>query len=227
MSRMVLRIWLPDRPGALGAVASRVGAVRADVVGIEVVERDGGVAVDDLVVDLPDDSLVEIMLAEVRQVDGVRVEDVHSDSSAPADPTAGAFESARFLMTAPGLAELAQLTVETACRLVGGDWCCLIDEKGAVVSSHGPVPHPSWLAAFRDGVKAGGADGPADPVLLCLPAPRWDLLMGRQSRALRSRERERLGGLASLAAARWAELGRQLGRQLHPASRSALAIYPA
>src|SRR5579862_9394491 len=98
MSRLVLRIWLPDRPGALGAVASRVGAIRGDVVGIEVVEREGGVAVDDLVVDLPDDGLLELMLAEVRQVDGVRVEDVHPDSAAPADPTRAAFESACVIM---------------------------------------------------------------------------------------------------------------------------------
>ena len=31
--RFVVRVWLPDRPGALGQVASRIGAVRGDVVG--------------------------------------------------------------------------------------------------------------------------------------------------------------------------------------------------
>ena len=36
MSLHVLRIWLPDRPGALGAVASRVGAVGGDVIGIDI-----------------------------------------------------------------------------------------------------------------------------------------------------------------------------------------------
>ncbi|MEY2434225.1 MAG: hypothetical protein QOC92_3950, partial [Acidimicrobiaceae bacterium] len=25
-----MRVWLPDRPGALGAVASRIGAVRGE-----------------------------------------------------------------------------------------------------------------------------------------------------------------------------------------------------
>jgi hypothetical protein len=220
MSRLVLRIWLPDRPGALGAVASRVGAIRGDVVGIEVVERDGGVAVDDLVVDLPDDGLLELMLAEIRQVDGVRVEDVHSDSAAPADPTRAAFESARVILVADGPDELARITVEQARRLVGADWVCLLDAAGEAVAGSGPVPLASWLGAFRDGVKGGGADGPADPVCLPVPGPPWDLLVGRQSRALRGRERDRLVGLGELASSRWEELGRRQSRVLHPSESS-------
>ena len=52
----ILRLWLPDRPGALGAVASRVGAVGGDVVGIDILERGAGRAIDELVVELPDRS---------------------------------------------------------------------------------------------------------------------------------------------------------------------------
>lgn len=216
MSRVVLRIWLPDRPGALGAVASRVGAIRGDVVGIEVVERDGGVAVDDLVVDLPDDGLLELMLSEVRQVDGVRVEDVHPDSAAPADPTRAAFESACVIMAATGPDELARIAVDQARRLVGADWVCLLDEEGEAVAGGGPIPLASWLGAFRDGVRGGGADGPEDPVCLRLAGTPWDLIAGRQSRPLRRRERDRLLGLGRLASVRWAELGRTQSRLLHP-----------
>ena len=216
MSRLVLRIWLPDRPGALGAVASRVGAIRGDVVGIEVVEREGGVAVDDIVVDLPDDDLLELMLAEVRQVDGVRVEDVHPDSAAPADPTHAAFESACVMMAARDSDELARITVEQARRLVGADWVCLMDSDGEAVAGSGPVPLATWLGAFRDGVKGGGADGPDDPVCLPVPGTQWDLLAGRQSRPLRGRERDRLIGLGQLASVRCTELGRTQSRLLHP-----------
>src|SRR5437667_360495 len=35
MTTYVVRVWVPDRPGALGAVASRIGAVRGDLVGLE------------------------------------------------------------------------------------------------------------------------------------------------------------------------------------------------
>ena len=54
MESYVVRIWLPDRPGALGQVASRIGAVRGEIVGIEILERGAGRAVDELVVDLPE-----------------------------------------------------------------------------------------------------------------------------------------------------------------------------
>jgi hypothetical protein len=47
-----MRIWLPDAPGVLGAVAAEIGAVRGNVVGLEVLEREAGVAIDELVVEL-------------------------------------------------------------------------------------------------------------------------------------------------------------------------------
>ena len=50
MSTWIVRVWLPDRPGALGQVASRIGAVRGDVVGIDILERGAGRAIDELAV---------------------------------------------------------------------------------------------------------------------------------------------------------------------------------
>jgi hypothetical protein len=41
-----MRIWLPDVPGVLGAVAAEIGAVDGNVVGLEVLEREAGVAID-------------------------------------------------------------------------------------------------------------------------------------------------------------------------------------
>src|SRR5258708_2115710 len=58
MRSFVVRVWLPDRPGALGAVASRIGSVRGDLTGIEILERGGGRAIDELIVELPSEDLV-------------------------------------------------------------------------------------------------------------------------------------------------------------------------
>ena len=52
-----VRIWLRDAPGVLGAVAAEIGAVHGNVVGLEVLERDAGVAIDELVVELHHDAL--------------------------------------------------------------------------------------------------------------------------------------------------------------------------
>ena len=67
METVVVRLWLPDRPGALGQVASRIGAVRGEIVGIEILERGAGRAIDELVVDVPDPSLIDLLVDEVRR----------------------------------------------------------------------------------------------------------------------------------------------------------------
>src|SRR5580693_8663739 len=72
-----MRIWLPDAPGVLGAVAAEIGAVQGNVVGLEVLEREAGVAIDELVVELPDDpGAIEAVCKGVRTVPGVGVEEV-------------------------------------------------------------------------------------------------------------------------------------------------------
>ncbi|HEX5267454.1 MAG TPA: ACT domain-containing protein [Acidimicrobiales bacterium] len=225
MSRLVLRIWLPDRPGALGAVASRVGAVKADVVGIDVIERDGGVAIDEIVVDLPDDSLTDLMLAEIRQVDGVGVEEVHRDPTAAEDPAVAALGAARFFIEAPDVATLAAAVADHARNLVGADWSCLLrraegDDAAEVLGGSGAIPQAAWLVAFRAGLLSDAViaetAGPLDPVCLPLPAAGADLLLGRQSRPVRGRERERLLGLVAVADSWWTQLAMQEARRSHP-----------
>src|ERR1700704_5004145 len=100
MTTFVVRVWLPDRPGALGAVASRIGAVRGDLVGIDILERGAGRVIDELVVELPeapdgnDAALLGLLIAEVSQVDGVDVEDVRPSIENLADPRVDALETA-------------------------------------------------------------------------------------------------------------------------------------
>jgi len=71
---VVLTLRLPDRPGALGAVASRIGAVGADITDVRVASRRAGVAEDVFHLDLPlrdGVDTVGLLLEEVHQVDGV------------------------------------------------------------------------------------------------------------------------------------------------------------
>ncbi len=73
---VLLRVRLPDRPGALGAVASRIGAVRGDVIGFAILERGPGYAVDEITIELPDADLTTLLISEVHDVEGVEVEDL-------------------------------------------------------------------------------------------------------------------------------------------------------
>ncbi len=76
MATFLLRVELPDRPGALGAVASRIGAVRGDLIAVEVVGHRDGKAVDEFVIELADEEHLSLLLSEVAEVDGVSLQDV-------------------------------------------------------------------------------------------------------------------------------------------------------
>jgi ACT domain-containing protein len=81
----VVRIALPDRPGALGLVASRIGAVGGDIVAINILERAGGRAVDEFVIEIDGTHLVDLLRSEIHEVDGVAVEDIsEAGTAAPA-----------------------------------------------------------------------------------------------------------------------------------------------
>jgi hypothetical protein len=153
----VIRMWLPDRPGALGQVASRIGAVRGDVVGIDILERDGGQAVDELVVELPDGALVDLLVNEVRQVDGVAVEEVRPLADALHDPRLDALEAAAQLVGADDIEDLLSAVVTHARRVVGATWVAVvdIDERGdGVLAADENAPSPAWLEAFLAGSRA-------------------------------------------------------------------------
>jgi ACT domain-containing protein len=84
MAGYVVRIALPDRPGALGLVASRFGAVGGDIVAINILEREDGRAVDEFVVEIGQD-LIELLQSEIYEVDGVSVLEIRAaDTTTPA-----------------------------------------------------------------------------------------------------------------------------------------------
>ena len=81
MAGYVVRIALPDRPGALGLVASRIGAVGGDIVAINILEREDGQAVDEFVIEIGGHHLIELLRTEIHEVDGVSVLDIRAADS--------------------------------------------------------------------------------------------------------------------------------------------------
>ena len=197
----VIRVWLPDRPGALGAVASRVGAVKADVVGIDIIERGAGRAVDELVIDLPDGDLVDLLLAEIGQVEGVDVENIRTLDGVPPDPAVLALDIARQVREA-GEGEAAfQMVVNGAQMLLGADWAALVDPSGGrlMASAGQDVPAEGWLCAFVPGATAEGAPVDLQEVAVApVSNTGLALVVGRGHSPLRGREQEVLERVATL-----------------------------
>ena len=171
MATFLVRVELPDRPGALGAVASRIGSVRADVRAVEIVERRQGSAVDEFVVELADESRLSLLLSEIAEVDGVSVEEVHPLAGRPHDRRLDGYETAvRIMQERSPQNVLAALASRVAAELDAA-WTAVVDvEQVLVVASHGRPPQAAWLAAHvsesrtrRDAATEGGSEKPESP----------------------------------------------------------------
>src|SRR3954447_12507740 len=151
----ILRVWMPDRPGALGQVASRVGAVGGDVVGIDILERGAGRAIDELVVELPGPDLVDLLIAEMQQVDGVDVESITPAADSLRDPRLDALETAAILVGASTRSSALEELCIHSVRTIGAAWSVVVELEGTEsVAQEGDAPAvpcswPSCRAASR------------------------------------------------------------------------------
>jgi hypothetical protein len=197
---MVVRVWMPDRPGALGQVASRIGAVRADVLAIEILEQGGGRAIDELTVSLPDADLVPLLTAEIDAVDGVAVESIREVEPDRADPSLSALALGATIAESPPESRLDVL-IDGARRCSESDWVALL-RGDELVASLGDPPDVPWLLAFVAG--SGHLDGrgdaaPSDLLWAHLPVAGYVLAAGRTGNPIHERERLRFALLARLA----------------------------
>jgi hypothetical protein len=196
---VVVRVWLPDRPGALGQVASRIGAVRGDVLGIEILERGGGSAVDELVVGLPGPELVDLLITEVDAVDGVSVEHVRPIEGARLDPDVVALiVGAELAEAAPS--ERLDVLCDGIIRIVDAEWSVVV-HGGRVLHSRGTPPGIGWLLAYIDGSEhlRSAGDEPSDLLSARLARSEVSVAAGRSARPVHERERVRIALLARVA----------------------------
>jgi hypothetical protein len=209
-THVLVRVWLPDRPGALGLVASRIGAVDGDIVGIDVLERDNNVAVDEFAVLLRKSVAIDLLVREIEEVDGASVEEVRTIDHFP-DPRLDALESASMLCTAASVDALHATLVAQAQRKFGADWSAMVRDGTMLASAGDATPDASVLEALVAGTAASprvadGTTGPDDLAVASLPEHAAALLVGRDGRAFRRRERAQLVALAGIADRTWALL---------------------
>jgi hypothetical protein len=231
----LLRVELPDRPGALGAVASRIGAVRADVVAVDIVGRGQGRAVDEFVVEIAEEDHVPLMLSEISEVDGISIEALHLLPDGYRDGRLDVYDTAIALLRERTPHGALNAIATRARRELDAAWTAVLDaEERAVVASSGRPPAAHWLAAYVESARLAVAEdsreeAPANtaaialeenPDLAWVDLAAWDLVLviGRPVRPFGRYDRQRLAALARVADARWADLAERDARLSHPSS---------
>jgi len=201
--RLVVRVWLPDRPGALGLVASRIGAIGADIVGVDVLERSEHVAVDEFAVVIPNMDLVKLLVREIEEVDGASVEQWERVERFP-DARLDALETVERVFEADHAAQLWCRLVERVHTEFGSTWAVVLRGTEVMASAGHGMPDASVLDALATGTVASpavaaGDSGPEDLAVAPLTAHGAVLLIGRDGHPFRRRERHQLLALARIA----------------------------
>ena len=211
----LLRVQLEDRPGSLGSLAVALGAVGADILSLDVVERGTGYAIDDLVVDLPTGSMPDTLITAAEGLNGVRVESIR--------PHTGLLEAHRELELIDHIAAAGnrpaklQTLVDEAPRILRVGWCTVVEFTDSrphrIAGSPGapetqapetpwlPIEHPTALDATEDWVPQLWRD--MDTTLAAAPLgdPHTAVVLGRPGGPhFRPSEVARLGYLCGIVA---------------------------
>ncbi len=132
--RVLIRV--PDRPGSLGSVASRIGALRGDVIGFEIVQRDAEWAIDEFVVALPPDVSLDLLSRELTD-DGATILGITPMLEVPIDPMINGLSAATELLGSSDETSLLAALGGEATRLLRADWVANL-----AADQPGPRPGP-------------------------------------------------------------------------------------
>lgn len=203
----LLRVELPDVPGSLGALAAALGAAGADIEAIEIIEhRSDGIAVDDVLLELPAHVMPDAMVTACHALDRVHVKWI-SRYNAGANLSMD-LEAVEALTEEP--AKAIERLVDVIPTTFRADWAMALTLfDGAPVALHKSPTAPvivdeavAWLRIRKPKLLPEIADWPST-VLAATPisAQRVVIVVGRHGgpEILKS-ELARLAHLANLAA---------------------------
>jgi hypothetical protein len=202
--KVLIRVVLRDRPGALGSVASRIGSIGADIHSVEVLEAGDGAAIDEFAVTLPraaDGSatdLVTLLVREIEEVDGVVVQQYRVVDEFP---------------------DLAASSLSIAAAVVAGSTTDEI-QRGLL---HGVARafFTSYAEVRIDGLKVGSLGKDASSDAASFAVGTLEMICDRDREPLRDRERAQIATIVAIAASALGRLER-LERLDGPASLDSL-----
>ena len=207
---LLLRVLLPDRPGSLGAVASALGTVGADIHAVEIIDRGPDYAIDDFMLNLPQSALPEDLLSACALIEGVKVlwvSHYHSDWGVESD-----IATLNRMASEPQKA--GQILTEESPIVFHSTWAILVDVTAGTVlecSSMAPEIDGAELSVFggmdatyATELAAGWQPGWGDTLIAvaALPGGRAIVIGRNGGPAYLPVELVRLQHLATLAGAR-------------------------
>jgi hypothetical protein len=206
----LIRVHLPDRPGALGAVASRIGSVGGDVISIEILQRSKGVVVDELGVSLAGGGLIDLMRDEILEVDGVAIESLRPVEGELPDRHAELLDVVTDLFGQPSPAALLDRLTERVRVSLAADFAAVLDaERFQLVTGEGDLPGRERLAALGRQALGPYPDPPRPDDGLTtahMVHAHLVLVVGRPDPVLRDRERQWVSIMADIADHGWPDL---------------------
>ena len=216
-----LRVSVPDRPGSLGQVAGALGGAGADIVRMEVLESEGGRALDDLYIEVRDSAGLQRAVSRVEALRGVHVEGVQH----PAPPVTGHAELELAAQAVARPEDAMRTAVDGLPTAVGADWAALLRW-----GTDGSVGEPLRASPGAPGLGDAALSGPlrlravsgswGEGALLPVLLPELGVLVVRTAGpAFHRTELWRLGQLGDLLGAA-GRLRRRKDDDLAPAPRS-------
>jgi hypothetical protein len=208
----LLRVSVPDRPGALGALASEIGRAGGDITAVDVVERSDAAAVDDILVETADETSANAIEATLRSLPEVAIETWQPFTEG--DQLGDGLDIVDGLGSASSRAFAAITRI--APVVLRARWVAIIDEVSggvAITQASAGAPRVRWAAlpwlplASADAIDADPGWLPhewgGDPQLAAAPigaSPMVLLAVRPTGPKFRRAEIARLANLAAIAA---------------------------
>lgn len=202
--RFALEISLADQPGALGFVASTIGAMGGDVVDIDVLEHARGRARDEITIDLPSSRDAEALVERLEDLEGVDVEGITAVGEWGNHPVLDALEVAAAMVEEHDPKPLFESLATGVLAAFSAGWVLVVREGVArPLASAGGVPPASVTRSAGEPIRFAGED---DRLAVAIDATA-SLVVGREGWPFRNRERRELATLGRLCGTRLRQLG--------------------
>jgi hypothetical protein len=158
MERFIVRVWVRDEPGALATLADRVARADGNVIGVEVLERTGGRALDEVMIEVASSSAVDPLCGRVASMAGAQIEEVRPVAPDAEEHSLAVIETALSILSCVRPTAALSALVESVPELFDADWCALIDPKAErVVMETAAAPPARRLVDMATGDGKAGA----------------------------------------------------------------------